>query len=117
MRSISTMRGDAGETSLAGGVRISKASARVETYGTIDELNSTMGFARSICEGSRVAFLRVSLLAMQPACRRQLHRVDGAAPRRRRCVKSVLLNVLLDARGHQTGDRLACSDAPADRSR
>ena len=40
MASISTMRGDAGETSLAGGLRVSKASARVETYGTVDELNS-----------------------------------------------------------------------------
>ena len=46
MNSISTMRGDGGETSLAGGVRVSKASARVETYGTIDELNSSLGFAR-----------------------------------------------------------------------
>src|ERR1700748_3552999 len=50
--SISTMRGDAGETSLAGGVRVSKGSLRVETYGTIDELNSSLGFARSICEGA-----------------------------------------------------------------
>ena len=41
MKSISTMRGDGGETSLAGGVRVSKGSARVETYGTIDELNSS----------------------------------------------------------------------------
>jgi cob(I)alamin adenosyltransferase len=48
--SISTMRGDGGETGLAGGVRVSKASARVETYGTIDELNASLGFARSICE-------------------------------------------------------------------
>ena len=55
MRSISTMKGDGGETSLAGGVRVSKASARVETYGTIDELNSTLGFARSICEDTEVA--------------------------------------------------------------
>lgn len=55
MRSISTMRGDGGETSLAGGVRVSKASARVDTYGTIDELNSTMGFARSICEDAGIA--------------------------------------------------------------
>ena len=55
MRSISTMRGDAGETSLAGGVRVSKASVRVETYGTIDELNSMMGFARSICEDADMA--------------------------------------------------------------
>lgn len=55
MMSISTMRGDAGETSLAGGVRVSKGSMRVETYGTIDELNSTMGFARSICEDKEIA--------------------------------------------------------------
>ena len=52
--SISTMRGDGGETSLAGGVRVSKASARVETYGTIDELNASLGFARSICEDSGI---------------------------------------------------------------
>jgi len=55
MRSISTMRGDGGETSLAGGVRVSKASARVETYGTIDELNSNLGFARSICDDREIA--------------------------------------------------------------
>jgi cob(I)alamin adenosyltransferase len=49
------MRGDSGETGLAGGVRVSKASARVETYGTIDELNSSLGFARSICEDAGIA--------------------------------------------------------------
>jgi cob(I)alamin adenosyltransferase len=54
MRSISTMRGDAGETSLAGGVRVSKGSLRVETYGTIDELNSSLGLARSICEDAEM---------------------------------------------------------------
>ena len=57
MRSISTMRGDAGETSLAGGVRVSKASARVEAYGNVDELNSSIGFARSICEDAEMAAL------------------------------------------------------------
>jgi cob(I)alamin adenosyltransferase len=57
MRSISTMRGDGGETSLAGGMRVSKGSARVETYGTVDELNSAMGFARSICEDGELAAL------------------------------------------------------------
>lgn len=55
MRSISTKRGDAGETSLAGGVRISKGSSRVEAYGTIDELNSAIGFARSICDDKEMA--------------------------------------------------------------
>ena len=61
MRSISTMRGDGGETSLAGGVRVSKASARVETYGTIDELNSALGFARSICEDAEMAAFTKSI--------------------------------------------------------
>lgn len=48
--SIATKQGDGGQTGLAGGVRVSKASLRVETYGTVDELNSTLGVARSICE-------------------------------------------------------------------
>jgi cob(I)alamin adenosyltransferase len=48
--SIATKRGDGGQTGLAGGIRVSKASLRVESYGTIDELNSALGLARSICE-------------------------------------------------------------------
>jgi len=46
--SIATKRGDSGTTGLPGGVRVSKADLRVECYGTIDELISQMGFARSI---------------------------------------------------------------------
>jgi cob(I)alamin adenosyltransferase len=57
MGSISTKRGDGGQTSLVGGIRVSKSSLRVETYGTIDELNSVMGFARSICEDAEVCDL------------------------------------------------------------
>ena len=59
--SISTMRGDGGETSLAGGVRVSKASERVETYGTINELISSLGFARSICDDGDIAALTKSI--------------------------------------------------------
>jgi cob(I)alamin adenosyltransferase len=47
--SIATTRGDGGETGLAGGIRVSKCCDRVEAYGTIDELISSLGFARSIC--------------------------------------------------------------------
>jgi cob(I)alamin adenosyltransferase len=47
--SIATTRGDGGLTGLAGGIRISKADLRVEAYGSVDELNTVLGFARSIC--------------------------------------------------------------------
>ena len=50
MTSIATKKGDGGQTSLTGGQRVSNSSLRVEAYGTVDELNSAMGFARSICE-------------------------------------------------------------------
>ena len=52
--SIATKRGDKGETSLIGNVRVSKGALRVEAYGTVDELISSMGFARSICEDAEV---------------------------------------------------------------
>lgn len=57
MGSISTMKGDSGETGLAGGIRVSKSSLRVDAYGTVDELNSTLGFARSICDDPQIVDL------------------------------------------------------------
>ncbi|HET9625047.1 MAG TPA: cob(I)yrinic acid a,c-diamide adenosyltransferase [Kofleriaceae bacterium] len=44
---VYTRGGDRGETSLIGGERVSKASARIEGYGTVDELNATLGL---VCE-------------------------------------------------------------------
>jgi cob(I)alamin adenosyltransferase len=52
--SIATKRGDAGQTGLAGGIRVSKSDLRVETYGTVDELNTVLGFARSICHNTEI---------------------------------------------------------------
>src|ERR1700744_3379338 len=53
--SIATKHGDKGQTGLAGGIRISKADLRVEAYGTVDELNTVLGFARSICRNEEIA--------------------------------------------------------------
>lgn len=52
--SISTKRGDGGQTGLAGGIRVSKADLRVEAYGSVDELNTVLGFARSICTNEQI---------------------------------------------------------------
>lgn len=40
---VYTRGGDMGKTSLVGGQRVSKASARLEAYGTVDELSSHLG--------------------------------------------------------------------------
>lgn len=59
--SIATTRGDGGQTALAGGIRVSKSDARVDTYGTIDELIAQMGFARSICADEEIRALTRSI--------------------------------------------------------
>ena len=40
---IYTKTGDAGTTSLYGGVKVSKANIRIDAYGTTDELNALLG--------------------------------------------------------------------------
>ena len=44
---IYTKTGDAGETSLFDNSRVSKADARVDAYGEVDELNAMLGAARA----------------------------------------------------------------------
>ena len=45
---IYTKTGDDGTTGLFGGERLPKDHLRIESYGTVDELNSLIGYARSI---------------------------------------------------------------------
>jgi len=51
---IYTKTGDKGTTSLYDNTRVDKDSIRVESYGTIDELNSSLGFARNFIEDTAV---------------------------------------------------------------
>ena len=46
LNKIYTRTGDAGETGLGNGERRLKSDLRVETYGTVDELNAVIGLAR-----------------------------------------------------------------------
>ena len=47
---IYTKTGDQGKTSLIGGTRVPKHHIRIETYGTVDELNSFVGMIRDLSE-------------------------------------------------------------------
>ncbi len=69
--SIATKRGDGGQTGLAGGIRVSKSSLRVESYGTVDELNSALGVARAHCTDE-------DLKQRTKAIQRELFRVGSA---------------------------------------
>ncbi len=80
---IYTKTGDKGETSLIGGTRVPKYHERIEAYGTLDELNSFVGYLRDQLtdEHQREVLLRVqenlftaeSLLATDPG--KELSRV------------------------------------------
>ena len=46
---IYTRTGDSGTTALVGGERVDKDHARIEAYGTVDELNACIGLVRQRC--------------------------------------------------------------------
>ncbi|WP_299204947.1 cob(I)yrinic acid a,c-diamide adenosyltransferase [Brumimicrobium sp.] len=74
---VYTKKGDAGQTSLIGGKRVSKNDLRIDSYGTVDELNSWIGLVRDHEEIPKNQFNQLieiqdrlftigSLLATQP---------------------------------------------------
>ena len=60
--SIVTKTGDAGETSLMYGRRVSKTDPRVAAYGSVDELTAALGFARA---GTLDKFVANEVVAVQ----------------------------------------------------
>ena len=64
---IYTKTGDKGTTGLYTGQRIDKDSVRVEAYGNVDEINSTLGMARALVKNDEVrnVILELQKLLMQ----------------------------------------------------
>jgi cob(I)alamin adenosyltransferase len=60
--SIATRTGDRGKTSLMYGRRVEKYDLRVETYGTVDELNAALGMARA---QAKLPLITTELLLIQ----------------------------------------------------
>jgi cob(I)alamin adenosyltransferase len=52
---IYTKTGDTGDTRLVGGQKVRKDSPRIEAYGTVDELSSVIGIARTLLEAKDAA--------------------------------------------------------------
>ena len=52
---IYTRAGDRGETTLLGGQKVSKNNLRIEAYGTIDELNSSLGAASAFITDKKIS--------------------------------------------------------------
>ena len=64
MVKIYTRKGDDGSTSLWYGGRVAKTDPRTEAYGSIDEANSALGMARSLCKKNQSG-LASDLLQLQ----------------------------------------------------
>ena len=62
---IYTRTGDAGETALGNGERVSKASLRIAAYGTVDETNAVLGIVRLHTAGADMAKLDAMLARIQ----------------------------------------------------
>lgn len=52
---IYTKTGDKGSTSLIGGVRVLKSHIRIESYGTVDELNSYLGMVNDMAGNEKIS--------------------------------------------------------------
>ena len=60
---VYTRTGDQGKTSIVGGIRIQKDDARIEAYGTVDELSAHLGLLASLLD--------------QGECRNQIIRIQN----------------------------------------
>lgn len=58
---IYTRTGDDGSTSLFAGGRVGKDDARVEAYGTVDELNSVLGIVRAFSKNDEVSEIIIEI--------------------------------------------------------
>lgn len=80
---IYTRTGDKGDTALGNGARVAKHSARVETYGTVDETNATVGMARLHAGGdmdARLALIQNDLFDLgADLCRPDMEK-DAESP-------------------------------------
>ena len=83
LNKIYTRTGDAGDTALGNGDRVTKHSLRVSAYGTVDEVNATVGLARQHSTGdmdAQLAMIQNDLFDLgADLCRPEMSK-DAEAP-------------------------------------
>ena len=80
---IYTRTGDKGDTALSNGERVPKNAPRVEAYGTVDELNATLGLARLHATGNlagQIAVIQNELFDLGADLSRPRMDEDAQAP-------------------------------------
>jgi cob(I)alamin adenosyltransferase len=106
---IYTKTGDSGETSLFDKTRVSKADARVDAYGEVDELNACLGTARSAGVddeiGALIESLQKDLFALGARLADPSHRIAA------RVEKAVIGSAAVE-RLEKTIDRLEATVPP-----
>ncbi len=83
LNKIYTRTGDKGETALSNGERVAKHALRVEAYGSVDELNATLGLARLHAEGvmaAQIAVIQNDLFDLGADLSRPRMEEDAEAP-------------------------------------
>ena len=98
---IYTRKGDLGQTSLFGGEKVFKDDLRVQTYGTLDELQANLGLARALThdESGRSIILEIqqniSIACAELASNRLAYRVlsGGWGPRTPRSSRALSTNI------------------------
>ncbi len=74
---VYTRTGDQGETGLVGGKRVAKDTARIEAYGTVDELNAVLGIARTFNGQTKPKFVREQVDAILRHLQNELFDLGG----------------------------------------
>ena len=119
LNKIYTRTGDRGDTALSDGSRVPMHDTRVEAYGTVDELNATLGLCRLAAEGTlaaQIAVIQNELFDLgADLSRPDMERDDQAGYPVLRIIQTQVDRLEAETRSTRRWTRCAASSCPAAR--